>query len=456
VTHRKITEALIVITFGFLWASWPAEAQDYRVGVARADVTPGEPIWLSGYGNRNKPSEGIDSRLFAKSLAIEDSGGRRHILMTVDLIGFPAEFTEEIAGAIKAKHGIDRDRFMLVASHTHTGPVIYNSLGGMFDLKGRDAEVVESYAKTLGKRLTALADQSLSNLQPAKFSFAHGRATFAANRRVFRSNGVQFGVNPDGLTDHDVTVLRIDSMEGKPLAIVFGYACHCTTLGGDHYRVGGDWSGYAQEYLETAHPGATAMFVTGCGADANPEPRGKLEFARQHGLHLAGAVSAVVSRPMTPVTGSIGAAFDRVDLPFADAPSREEFAKRLNDRSEFIRRHAQRQIDALDRNEALRKIYPCPVQVWQFGKDLTLVAIGGEVVVDYVLRLKRELGSDKLWVAAYANDVFAYVPSMRILTEGGYEADFNLIYYGLPTRFAHAVEETLVRSIHELIQRAGK
>jgi hypothetical protein len=159
---------------------------------------------------------------------------------------------------------------------------------------------------------------------------------------------------------------------------------------------------------------------------------------------------------MTPVTGSIGAAFDRVDLPFADAPSREEFAKRLNDRSEFIRRHAQRQIDALDRNEALRKIYPCPVQVWQFGKDLTLVAIGGEVVVDYVLRLKRELGSDKLWVAAYANDVFAYVPSMRILTEGGYEADFNLIYYGLPTRFAHAVEETLVRSIHELIQRAGK
>jgi len=291
------------------------------------------------------------------------------------------------------------------------------------------------------------------NLRPAQLSFGRGNATFAANRRVFRPSGVQFGVNPDGLVDHDVPVLRVESMDGKALAILFGYACHCTTLNGDHYRVGGDWAGYAQEYLETAHPGVTAMFVTGCSADSNPEPRGKVEFARQHGLNIAGAVAAVLTRPMTPVTGSTKAAFEHVDLPLADPPSREEFAKRLTDKSEFIRRHAQRQIDMLDRNQPLMKNYPCPVQVWRFGNDLTMVAIGGEVVVDYVLRLKRELGAEKLWVAGYANDVFAYVPSVRILTEGGYEADFNLIYYGLPTRFAPAVEDTLVRSVHELVQR---
>jgi hypothetical protein len=431
-------------------------AQEYKVGVARVDITPSEPIWLSGYGSRNKPSEGVDARLFAKALAIEDATGARSVLVTMDLIGFPAEFTERVASALQANHGIARDRFMLVASHTHTGPVVYNSLGGMFDLKGRDAEVIELYTKGLAEKLPTLVGQALSKLQAARLAFGHGQASFAANRRVFRPNGVQFGVNPDGLVDHDVPVLRVEAMDGKPLAILFGYACHCTTLGGDHYRVGGDWAGYAQEYLELAHPGATAMFITGCGADANPEPRGKLEFARQHGMHMAGAVSAVLTRSMTPVTGPIRTAFDRVQLPLAEPPSRDEFAKRLADKSDFVRRHAQRQLDSLDRNEALMKGYACPVQAWRFGSDLTLVAIGGEVVVDYVLRLKRELGAEKLWVAGYANDVFAYVPSVRILAEGGYEADFNLIYYGLPTRFAPTVEDVLVRSIHEVVQRAGR
>src|SRR6202011_5285882 len=131
--------------------------------------------------------------------------------------------------------------------------------------------------------------EALEKMSPATLSFWRGKASFAANRRVFRPNGVNFGVNPDGVVDQEVPVLRVD-VDGKVKAIVFGYACHCTTLEGNHYRLGGDWAGYAQEYLERANPGAMALFVTGCGADANPEPRGKLEFARQHGLEMAGVV----------------------------------------------------------------------------------------------------------------------------------------------------------------------
>jgi hypothetical protein len=452
---------IAIILFSALWIELTADravvfAQEYKAGVARADITPREPIWLSGYGNRNKPSQGVDQRLFAKALVIEDKDGTRSVLVCVDLIGFPAEFTNSVADKIKSDYGIARDRFMLVASHTHTGPQIFNSLGGMFDLKGHDAEVVQSHTEWLAEQLPPLVGEALSRLQPVRLTFGHGRATFAANRRVFRPNGVQFGVNPDGLVDHDVPVMRVQAADASTLAILFGYACHCTTLGGDHYGIGGDWAGYAQEYLELAHPGATAMFVTGCGADSNPEPRGKLEFARQHGAHMAGSVAAVLTRPMVPVSGTIGAAFDNVQLPLAESPSRDEFAKRLTDKNDFVRRHAQRQIDILDRNEPLMKSYPCPVQVWRFGSDLTLIAIGGEVVVDFVLRLKREFGAERLWVAGYANDVFAYVPSVRILTEGGYEADYNLIYYGLPTRFAPAVEDTLVRSVHELVRRTGQ
>src|SRR5262249_37298700 len=151
-----------------------------------------------------------------------------------------------------------------------------------------------------------------------------------------------FGVNPDGVVDPEVPVLRVDDPDGKVRAVVFGYACHGTTLGGDYYRIDGDWAGYAQEYLERAHPGATALFVIGCAGDANPDPRGKIDFARQHGLEMAGAVSRALKGPRTPIAGPLRAALERVDLPLAKPPTREEYQKRLDDRNVFIQRHARR------------------------------------------------------------------------------------------------------------------
>jgi hypothetical protein len=430
-----------------------ARAQPYRVGTARADITPTGPIWMSGYGNRNKPSEGVDHPLHVKALALAAGDGPPLVLVTADIIGFPGSVSDAIARRAEAELKLPRSHLLFVASHTHTGPVIAGNLLGMFDLQGKDRAVVEEYTKDLQAKCFEVIAAAVKELTPAQLSFARGRATFAVNRRVFRPNGVSFGVNPTGLVEHEVPVLRIDHPDGRVRAIVFGCACHCTTLGGDHYRISGDYAGFAQDYLERAHPGATAFFVTGCGGDANPEPRGRLDFARQHGLELAGAVRQALRGPRTPITGPLRAVYDRVELPLAKPPARAEFEKRLQDKNPFVRRHARYHLDLLDQGKPLMSSYPCPVQVWQLGKELTLIAIGGEVVVDYAYRLKREIKGGELWVAGYANDVFAYVPSVRILTEGGYEADFNLIYYGLPTRFSNDVEEVLVKKIHELVNK---
>ena len=421
----------------------------YRVGIAKADITPTFPIRTAGYGNRNKPSEGVDHPLHAKALAIQFDNDPPLLLLTADIIGF----NRDIAEAICERIPLPRQNIMLVASHTHTGPVIGSNLKGMFELKADEAKAIETYTKFLSDRVVSAATDAMKSLVPAKLSFGRGLATFAANRRVINPKGVNFGVNPTGAVDHDVPVLRVDDPKGKLLAMIFGYACHCTTLGPDHYAINGDWAGYAQEYLERANPGATAFFVTGCGADSNPEPRGKVEFAPRHGLEMAGAVSRVVSRPRTAVEGKLKAAFERVELPYAKLPSREDYQKRMLDKNVFTQRHAKRFFDMLERGEKLPTSYPCPVQAWQLGKDLTLVAIGGEVVVDYAIRLKRELKDANVWMAGYANDVFAYVPSRRILDEGGYEADFNLIYYGLPGRFSDDVEEILIRKTHEIVNQ---
>jgi neutral ceramidase len=435
------------------WLAVAADAPPYRVGVATEDITPKGPIWLSGYGSRNKPSEGVDHPLHLKALALQAGEGPPLVLITADIIGFPRSVTEAIADRLRDGLHVPRANVMTIASHTHTGPVIAGRLTGMFDLKASDAEAVTEYARKLPEHAYAAAERAVRQMEPARLSFGRGRASFAMNRRVFAPGLVNFGANPDGPVDHEVPVLRVENPNGSLRAILFGYACHCTTLNGDWFRVSGDWAGFAQDYLERAHPGATVLFVTGCGGDANPEPRGTLALAREHGLEMAGAVSRVLKQPGTPVAGPVHVVFERAELPLAKPPARAEYEKRLKDQDAFVRRHARRQLDILDGGGQLPSSQPCPVQVWQFGKDLTLVALGGEVVVDYAKRLKRELRQGNLWVTGYANDVFAYVPSARILLEGGYEADYSTIYYGLPTRFDNRVEEVLIGKVHELVKR---
>jgi hypothetical protein len=441
--------ALALVSFHPVVANGP----NYRVGVARVDITPRVPVWLAGYADRRRPSEGVDQRLFLKALAIQEGKNAPLILITVDLIGFPRAVTDEIANRLHTQFSVPRENFLMIASHTHTGPVIYSNLKTMFELKGEDREVVQDYTRRLPDQALAAVAGAIRAMEPANLSFGRGKATFAVNRRVFQEGGVNFGANWSGAVDHDVPVLRVEDGSGSVRAILFGYACHCTTLTGSWNRIGGDWAGYAQEFLERAYPGATAFYLTGCGADSDPQPRGKLDYAMQHGLEIAGAVSQALTARQTPIGGRLRAAFDRVELPLAAAPSREFFEKRAHDSNEFVARHARRQLEILQRDGKLPGSYAGPVQVWLLGKELTLVALGGEVVVDYALRIKREIPGSNVWVAGYSNDVFAYVPSVRILLEGGYEADQSMIYYGLPNRFSNTIEEILIKKVVELAKR---
>jgi hypothetical protein len=90
------------------------------------------------------------------------------------------------------------------------------------------------------------------------------------------------------------------------------------------------------------------------------------------------------------------------------------------------------------------------IQTWQFGDDLLLAFLAGEVVVDYSLRLKRELNADRLWIVAYANDVPCYIPSERILREGGYEGGGAMVYYARPTRLKPGVEDRIIQAVRDL------
>ncbi|MBI1315206.1 hypothetical protein GC176_28275 [bacterium] len=340
-------------------------------------------------------------------------------------------------------------------SHTHCGPEIRTTGTALEGLEPERRAKAIAYVQTLQQRILQAIDAAFENLAPAKLAYQKARAGFAMNRRLPSPTGYRNSPNPDGRVDHDVPVLRVEAADGTLKAIVFGYACHNTTLG--FYEMCGDYAGYAQEYLEAAHPGTVALFMMGCGGDQNPYPRRTLELAQQHGRTLATAVDAALDTPLREITGRLKLAFGTADLEYADAPVKETLLEQAKSTNRYDSRYAERLLNELERGTLLTS-YPAPVQVARIGDQILFVALPGETVVDYSLRIKnenRKADGPDVWVAGYSNDVFAYIPSLRVLLEGGYEAGGAMRYMTTvvqPGPFASNVEETLMRKVDQLIK----
>lgn len=427
-----------------------ALAKQMRAGLAKVVITPEYNIWMAGYAARTKPSLGKFHDLYAKALAVTDEKGNRMVLVTADILGFTRELAEAIAEKAQQQYGLRRDQLMLNASHTHTGPVIRGNLIGAYQLDAEQATRIYEYAQFLQERVLWVIGQALKDMSLAKLSLGRGVGSFAKNRRAKPANG------GEGVVDQDVPVLMIETKRDQLRGVVFGYACHNTTLTGEFYQISGDYAGFAQAALEKAHPNAVAMFVMGCGADINPNPRSSLDLAQQHGASLAAVVEQVLDGKTKEFDGDVKTTMGQVAIPFGTPPTREEWEARLKDENVFKRKHADRMLARLIRDGKLATEYSYPIQVFQIGSYFTLIGLGGEVVTDYALRLKQELGADGLWVAGYTNDVMAYIPSARMFSEGGYEVVDSMIYYDQPCSWSPSLEELIIGKTKELAESVGR
>lgn len=437
----------VAFLFSMVLTVHAQEPKPWHAGVAKAVITPKQSMWMSGYASRNKPAEGKVHDLWAKALILEDANGKRCVLVTMDLIGIDRGLSDAICADLQKAHGLTRDQIMLSTSHTHCGPVVGHNLMTMYHLSEPEQKKVHDYAKDLHAAIVQLVGGAIKDLKPAQVTWNNGHTTFATNRRTNKEADVpklrELG-QLKGPVDHDVPVLCVRDLAGKVRAIAFGYACHATVL--SFFEWCGDYPGFAQLELEKRYPGAVALFHAGCGGDQNPLPRRTVALAEAYGKQLAEAVDQVVKAPMKPLTPTIKTSYTRIDLPFGDLPTREKLVRDTMDKSPYIVSRAKMLLEEYEKTGSLKKTYPYPVQAWQLGDDLTWVALGGEVVVDYSVRLKKELG--KIWVTGYANDVMAYIPSLRVLKEGGYEGDSSMIYYGQPTAWGPRIEEMIVDAVH--------
>ncbi len=433
---------------------WGAqEAPEWKVGLARVNITPEGPIWMAGYAARNKPSEGVLLDLWAKAMLVEDQSGHQGLILSVDVIGFNREVWDAVVERVGQKTGLKREQILLAPSHTHTGPVI--SLGGEsgYAMPEEQQKVVHRYTEKLVSQLAQVAAAALADRKPARLAWGWGVANFPMNRRQFTPGGVILGVNPSGYVDRRVPVLRVDDAEGKLRGVVFGCACHCTTLTGQHYVISGDYAGFAQEHIEKEHPGAQAMFIAGCGGDANPYPRGEIEHVRQHGADLGTEVCRVLQGKLQPVRGPLRTLQESAEAPLQPVPPKEELEKLAKGPS-HVAYNAKRMLAALEAGKPMPPSFPVPIALWQFGEDLTLVGISGEVLAGYVLRVEKAIGPLNLWVAGYTNQVFGYLPTATALAEGGYET--RGLYGQVVGFFAPESEEVVVAKIRQLAEKAGR
>lgn len=479
--HRQFVFGLaMAVSITSLAAAPLAEAQDsqepsaaWQAGFATVDITPEFPVGMAGYGGRDHQATTSLTKLFAKALALRDASGNTSILITLDLVGIHRSQSMRLRRQLAQSLGLDPSHIMIACSHTHTGPVVGRNLAAMhyWTLEAPHQQAVDRYEEQLDRQLIQVATQAHQSLAPAKLSWGMGSCDVAVNRRnnsepevpQRRADGALVGP-----IDHRVPVMAIHDLQDSLIGIVFGYACHATVLSSNEWS--GDYPGFAQATLEARFAGATAMFWAGCGADQNPLPRRTPELARHYGERLATSVEAVLrTHAMSTIAPHFKAMEAEIDLPLDANSDPEVWKPQLEASDRFVRGRARAILENLDEQGQVPTSYPYPIAVWSLGSSLgdsgeanepgiAWVFLGGEVVVDYSLRLREWEGEslDSVWVAAYSNDVMAYIPSRRVLGEGGYEGGGAMLYYGLPGPWKETVEEEIWQALNRLREQLGK
>jgi dienelactone hydrolase len=430
-------------------------AEPWQVGYAEADITPaaGEAM-LAGFG-RPRQVQGTLAPLRAQVLALQDASGRRALLFTADVLGFSRVSVEVLRRKIEKTHGVEPSAICFAASHTHWGPAINYRTN--FTIGGLNVW----YLARLEETLLKMADMAIKDLAPADVAYGSCDVRIGMCRRLPNERG-QFvwGTNSEGSYDEHTPVLRVTRGRSPKQLVLVGHACHPTSTGTvDKWSP--DYPGAMRQKLESALDDCRALFVMGCGGDAKvvvrDEKTGKDDFAASPekseaaGIKLAEHVLDYLQKSrLASLDGKLETKLVSGALSLQAPRSREQIeAMALDGNPKTGSTWWARQSLAYP-DERRQQRYD--VQAWKLG-DLTLVALEGEVCADWG-PMTRALASTKhAMTIGYANEVPGYIPTARIIREGGYEGDTSHMAYFLPAPFEPKMEVELTALIEKVLGR---
>ena len=461
-----------------------------EAGAGQAEITPPVGTPLSGFiARENKPSTGIDTPLYVRTLALRYRS-QIYLLLSYDLLGFNSSLEEKILAALEQELGLtfSCERCILIAAHNHSGPPLGLLIG----------EVVPNpqYLENLAAQSISAVRQAMGALEPAKLYTTERRLPgLTYNRRALLPDGrVSIALVPDlpvvrrGPIDDRLTILLFRNMEGRNLAALAHYACHGVAVLSQ--RIGGDIPGALATEIGSQFQ-APCLFMQNAAADVNPttvtasciDLQHWIEFALPYLCNLNGSMCQISENPFETASSTFAleyAAFPPLVLIERRAqclariaegetcpPDFQEALRAFKNtmnlppeapidpaKSQFVARvlakHAECVLEAA-RTARQFPALPMRICVWRLGKVI-LVFLAGEIFSSTGLKIRGLNNNLSILPVTYLASLIGYLPDQESLAIGGYEVDDAWRFYGQPAPFAPESEARLVEVIANLIQ----
>ncbi len=421
-------------------------------GTAAVDITPPIGVRMQGYASRDHGAEGIHDRLFSTALVLDD-GEVRVALVTCDLVGLGIESVRALRETAADLSRIDPKSIMVCCSHTHGGPAT-----------GQRCYVDEEseYLNLVRRQIASSIALAAGRLRECKLWVGIGSSDIGINRREPRDGGIVLGENPEGEVDHELVVLRIDTIGGRPEALIYNYPCHTATLKGDNYLITADYVNYSRRTVEggLGIPQGSSLFVNGAAGDINPSPRGTFDLARMLGTALAADTLRAYAKAQ-PIDTALSYLNRAIELPLSRPPSPTELRSELAElqvkyESQKTRNPSlaaritwHREMLRRTEDDSLKDSLAAEIQALRIG-PLAILSLPGEVFAGIGKRIKEDSPFSYNMVAGYANGNVGYIPTPGAFEEGGYEP--NSHFYRSEQAFRPDVGDVLVSESGALLR----
>lgn len=472
-------------------------------GVARLDITPPLGLRLQGAMRRVEGADGIESNLLATALVLADKQ-TKVVILDCDLVGFDPPLAAEIRQKIGDKVGTSSTNVLLGATHTHNGPCTgRGNLGGSHDVPVREGEIetLDMYIENLVGQLVGLAVLANSDCQPARVGSGSDEANVAINREEIDADdgAILVGRNPDGVSDQSVDVLRIDDLQGNPIAVIVAYAAHPVVMGYFQHLYSQDYPGVVRRIVEKATE-ATCLFLTGAAGNQACWSFLQNDWGEQDrmGGRIAGAAIkafyGIETRPHKDIRER-GMSLSLIALyhkEFRDGPTHKIFQTAhnvakvklqplpsLNEAEAQLAQASATLKEYQDSGESTVKTVPQQLEVrWAQGvldkikagelehtieyqiagyriDDFVLLSMPGEPFVEIQIGAKERSKAKHTMFAGYANGIVGYIPVAKTVRQGGMSVSSAVRTYNIPAAPTETAVDDVVAAFGDLLKELG-
>ena len=415
-----------------------------KFSVSKQSITPAWPVNMGGYAFRTEKSKGVYEEIYSRCFLLDDGNGRT-LIVALDIVGLDREFVSKVKNKIEKAFGLKSEDILIHCTHSHSGP-------STFPFPTFFSKPEKEYMDYLDQKIMVSVEKCMASTREGEVFVGSGETFIGMNRRWKTETGYMLKPNEKGSVDRNLTVLTVKNRRKEIEVVLFSCACHPTVMSYENLMISADYPGAACKYIEMLFPGCTAVFIQGAGADINPAVVTADRAYRKRyfsdvefmGRIIANDVANIVRLGMENICISLMNMLENISLPL-DEFSENIFNDMLINGNETQKEYAANIFRFMESKEKPAREVDFQVGIYQLSPKFRIAALEGEICHGYGAGIRSLFGKGMTLVSGYSNGIISYIPTRKILMEGGYEAIANCSTYGLPACFEGNVEEVILK-----------